>query len=395
MPIFTHLCDAQFAAAVSIEIRSNQHCLRNVQINNQLSETSEFASKSHFGEMLDALSCGAALIDRSGNIQFANARLCRMMRRSRFDLNGANLLLLCQTDELRGGIRESLSHFDDVRDEEFFLPLPDGKRLPVIASSRPLPGEPGTPDIELVTMIDVSGQKLAEQRLREQYEVLAEMSNTVLEQALELKQYSAVLEKRVAERTQELYQANLDAITMLAVASEAKDADTGEHVRRMQILTELLALQVGLTEDAAKAIGQSAILHDVGKIHVPDYILEKPGPLTDQQRMRMRTHTIAGEHILSNRHFFEMARQVARSHHENFDGTGYPDGLIGEAIPFEARITRVADVWDALIHKRVYKPAWPAEQAMELIRAGSGAQFDPRIVMALSDLYDDGRLPRN
>ena len=351
------------------------------------------AAQRALAPMLDALTCGAALIDRVGTIVYANPRLCQMMKRSAVELRGANLIRLCQSDDARAAVEESLAHFDEMHEGETLLPLPDGSRLTVIASSRPLAGANGSADVELVTMIDISAQKAAEQRLRDHYEILVNMSNTVLEQAVELKRYSALLEQRVRERTRDLHDANVDAIYMLAVASEAKDADTGEHVRRIQKLTELLASRLGFTEAESLAIGQFSILHDVGKIHVPDAILEKPGPLSEEQRTRMQEHTIAGEHILSDRAFFDVARRVARSHHENWDGSGYPDGLIGEAIPVEARITRVADVWDALTHARVYKEAWPPERAVEVIRLGRGTLFEPRVVDALTDLYEQGQLP--
>jgi hypothetical protein len=129
-------------------------------------------------------------------------------------------------------------------------------------------------------MIDISRQKQAEQQSREQYQLVLEMSDTLLQQALELKRYSQSLEERVRERTNELHEAHMDAIYMLAVASEAKDTDTGAHVRRVQNTSRDLAKQIGFSTAEADAIGYSSILHDVGKIHVPDDILGKPGPST-------------------------------------------------------------------------------------------------------------------
>ncbi|MBV8779851.1 MAG: PAS domain-containing protein, partial [Phycisphaerae bacterium] len=240
--------------------------------------------------LLNALACGAALVDRDGTIQHVNARLAEMMRRPTDELIGANLVRLCSSDDEKAAVRASLAHFDTAREEETFLPLPDGTRLPVVSCAKPVRCGSPPEDLRLVTMIDISAQKLAEKRLRDQYALIVEISNTVLEQAVELKEYSGRLEKRVHERTLELHEANVDAMHMLAVASEAKDADTGEHVLRIQKLAETLAIKMGIPETEARAIGQAAILHDVGKIHVPDAILEKPGPLSEVQRTRMQTH---------------------------------------------------------------------------------------------------------
>ena len=120
----------------------------------------------------------------------------------------------------------------------------------------------------------------------------------------------------------------------------------------------------------------------MGKIHVPDCILKKPGPLTDEEWDIMRQHTVYGERILVDRPIYGIARQIARSHHERWDGKGYPDGLKGRAIPIAARIVAVADVFDALTHERPYKAAWPVAQAVEEIRNQSGAAFDPQVVRA-------------
>src|SRR4029077_11350400 len=144
----------------------------------------------------------------------------------------------------------------------------------------------------------------------------------VLEQALDLKHYSKELEQRVKDRTADLHAANMDAIYMLAEAAEAKDHDTGRHVRRIQAYSRALALQLGIKDAEAEEIGYSAILHDVGKLHVPDRILAKPGPLDRDERNEMEQHTIVGEKILSPRPFFAQSRQIARSHHENWDGSG-------------------------------------------------------------------------
>jgi HD-GYP domain-containing protein (c-di-GMP phosphodiesterase class II) len=289
-------------------------------------------------------------------------------------------------------LRQILDHFDEPREGEFFLPQPGGGRLAVISSAATLGAEPPLSDHRLVTMIDITARKEAEDALREQYEIIAELSNTVLEQAIKLKNYSHTLEARVAERTAELHEANLDAIYMLAVACEAKDEDTGRHVRRIQQSAAALARELGLGDAVAEAIGYSSVLHDVGKMHVPDHILKKPGPLTDEERVAVRQHTLTGERILSDKPFFARARRIARSHHENWDGTGYPDGLAGEGIPVEARIVHLADVYDALTQPRVYKAAWSGYDAAAVIEESKGKMFEPEVVRAFRSLFARGVL---
>jgi putative two-component system response regulator len=182
----------------------------------------------------------------------------------------------------------------------------------------------------------------------------------------------------------------MDAIYMLAVASESKDEDTGRHVRRIQHYTHAIARELGFDDIAAERIGHSAILHDVGKIHVPDHILKKPGPLTEDERRIVKEHTTAGERILSSRPFFELARKIARSHHENWDGSGYPDNAGGQEIPVEARIVHLADVYDALTTPRVYKRAWTEADAAGVIKESRGIMFDPEVVGAFDSLRTSG-----
>src|SRR5688572_14256839 len=220
------------------------------------------------GALLDALPCGAAVIDRSGRIVRLNSRLSEMMQRSANQVVGQSLLELYADEADRQVIRQVLQHFDEPREQELRLPLPDGAFLPVIACGRAVPRADGLAAHRLMTLVDVSRHKRAESDLRERYQDIAALSDTVLEQALQLKRYSKELEQRVRERTRDLHVANMEAIYMLAVASEAKDVDTGAHVRRIEKLTRLLALELGLSSGDAERMGYSAILHDVGKIHV-------------------------------------------------------------------------------------------------------------------------------
>jgi cyclic di-GMP phosphodiesterase len=188
------------------------------------------------------------------------------------------------------------------------------------------------------------------------------------------------LESRVQKRTFQLEEAVREGIVMLAMAAEAKDDDTGEHIRRIQELTCEMCIELGISLKESEQIGFFSIMHDVGKIHIPDRILRKPGPLTDKEWDLMRTHCIAGEKILGNKPFYKTAREIARSHHERWDGNGYPDGLKGESIPLAARVVTVADVFDALTHERPYKPAWTVEAALEEMKTMSEKVFDPKIL---------------
>jgi HD-GYP domain-containing protein (c-di-GMP phosphodiesterase class II) len=239
-------------------------------------------------------------------------------------------------------------------------------------------------------VIDISAQKEAEARQQSHLAAVSRLGDTVIEQAIALKHHAEQLEERVRERTAELHEANLDSIFMLAVASEAKDADTGAHVLRIQRGAEGVARKLGLSEREAEAIGYSSILHDVGKMVVPDSILQKPAALTSAERVVIEQHTLAGERILSRKPFFAVARQIARSHHENWDGSGYPDKLGGVEIPRAARIVHVVDVFDALTSARVYKPAWPLDKAIAFLEEQRGRMFDEEIVEAfLGFLGDD------
>jgi putative two-component system response regulator len=206
---------------------------------------------------------------------------------------------------------------------------------------------------------------------------LMELTNSQNKQLTTINQN---LESRVRERTIELEEAIHEGIFMLALAAEAKDDDTADHLNRIKRLTAALCLKIGLSTEEAESISMASIMHDVGKIHIPDHILKKPGRLTAEEWEIMKTHTIAGQKILGLKPYYTVARDIARSHHERWDGSGYPDGLQGKAIPLAARITAVADVFDALTHKRPYKPAWTRSRAIAEMAAQSGIIFDSEIL---------------
>ncbi len=213
------------------------------------------------------------------------------------------------------------------------------------------------------------------------------------EQNEDLKAINDDLENLVRTRTAQLEEAVREGILMLAMASEARDDMTGNHIRRIQQTTGRICRQLGLDTDTTEEISFASILHDVGKIHIPDHILKKPGPLTDSEFALMQTHTVVGERILGHKPFYATARQIARHHHEHWDGNGYPDGLRAEAIPLAARIVTVADVYDALIHERPYKPAWKPEKALAAMEVFSGKIFDPEILRAFLAMQKPNRNP--
>jgi HD-GYP domain-containing protein (c-di-GMP phosphodiesterase class II) len=187
-----------------------------------------------------------------------------------------------------------------------------------------------------------------------------------------------------------LKEASLEAIFMLSVACEAKDEVTGSHVRRVQLYSEAIALKLGLSRETAEEIGYSSMMHDVGKLHVPDAILKKPGPLSSEEWLSMAKHPENGVTILREQPFYAVARDISASHHEKWDGSGYPRGVAGDEIPLPARITTVSDVFDALTTERSYKKAWTEERAIEELVEQRGKAFDPDVVDAFVALCEEG-----
>ncbi len=202
------------------------------------------------------------------------------------------------------------------------------------------------------------------------------------------------LEDRVRERTRELEEARADILARLARAAEYRDDATGRHQERVGELSALLAQYMGLDAERIDILRQAAPLHDIGKIGIPDSILRKPGPLTPAEYARMKQHTRLGAELLSGstNEILETAAVVAASHHERWDGSGYPAGLREEAIPVEGRIVAVADAFDSLTHRRTYKAAVPLSITMERLIRDAGSALDPHAAEALEHLYRTGRL---
>ena len=180
----------------------------------------------------------------------------------------------------------------------------------------------------------------------------------------------------------------------LASAIEERDAYTRDHSETVVHLARGVALILGMSAASVERIAHAALLHDVGKLGVPDAILLKPGRLTDDERAEMQTHTTIGATILAGSSFpiLQLGEQIAQTHHERWDGTGYPRQIAGEAIPMAGRIVAVADVFDALTHSRPYKQAWPLQDAVDEIARCAGSQFDPVVVKAFQRLHREGGL---
>jgi putative nucleotidyltransferase with HDIG domain len=193
--------------------------------------------------------------------------------------------------------------------------------------------------------------------------------------------------EKIRQANLELRRAHRDTIAALSRSIEAKDAYTGGHTERVAAVAVELARELGYRGDDLEAIEIGALLHDIGKIGVPEHIIRKPGPLDEDEWNVMKSHPIISDSILSELDLHPFVRQCARSSHERIDGAGYPDELAGEAIPLPARIVFVADAYDALTTSRPYRPARPPLAALAEIRAHAGTQFCPRVVAALDKLW--------
>ena len=199
---------------------------------------------------------------------------------------------------------------------------------------------------------------------------------------LALYNQSLALEDKVRQRTEELHNTRLEIIERLGRAAEFKDNETGLHVIRMSHYSRIIAAAMDFDEDWVDLIFHAAPMHDVGKIGIPESILCKPGALDAEEWAAMQQHPSIGAEIIGDHEdkLLQTAKEIAITHHEKWDGSGYPNGLKGADIPLSGRIIAVADVFDALTTKRPYKEAWPVEKALDLIKESAGSHFDPHIV---------------
>jgi len=201
----------------------------------------------------------------------------------------------------------------------------------------------------------------------------------------DLQMQNAALEEKVRERTKALEEAHMEVLERLARTTEARDDNTGEHTRRVGALAGLIAAALGLPAKEAEMIQLAAQLHDIGKTGISDDILGKPGKLTSAEYETMKMHAEIGAAILtgSSAPILKLAEEIALTHHEKWDGTGYPKGLSGQQIPLAGRIVAVTDVFDALTHERPYKAAWSIPESLQEVQRLSGHQFDPQVVDAM------------
>lgn len=220
-----------------------------------------------------------------------------------------------------------------------------------------------------------------------------------------LAQQNEILEERVIERTLQLSELQDVAMVAMGALAESRDPETGNHIRRTQLYVKALAIEVAkheqyrafLTPDVITSLYKSAPLHDIGKVGVPDSILLKPGKLTTEEFEEMKRHTTYGrdalvaaeQHINSADNFLVFAKEIAYSHQEKWDGSGYPEGLSGQGIPLSARLMAVADVYDALISKRVYKSAFSHDDSVRIITEGRGSHFEPLLIDCFLAIKDD------
>lgn len=203
--------------------------------------------------------------------------------------------------------------------------------------------------------------------------------------------HAALLEREVAAAVATVEAREREIITLLMRAAEHRDTDTGNHIARVAAFVDLTAQALGFTPEECRQICLASTMHDVGKIAVPDAILLKPGPLTGEERAVMERHAERGQRILesSTSPIVRLAAEIAGTHHERWDGSGYPRGIAGEAIPLSGRIVAVADVFDALTTERPYKTAWTPAEARAFLLDNAGSHFDPEVVAAFLSRWPD------
>jgi putative two-component system response regulator len=269
-------------------------------------------------------------------------------------------------------------------------------------------------ETKLIPIVMVTGLSAVEHRIKalevgaddflakpvDMMEVVARVRSLVKVKAYHdhMRDYQRALEAEVAKRTEQLQRAfdkvkvvSLDTIYRLSRAAEYKDEDTGAHLQRMSHYAAAVARRMSLNDRTVEAVLYASPMHDVGKIGIPDRILLKPGRLDEEEWETMKQHTAIGSRILEGSigGFIKLAEVIALTHHEKWDGTGYPRGLKGSKIPLVGRISAIADVFDALNSKRPYKDAYPVEESFRMIREGRGSHFDPDVVDAFFAIREE------
>ncbi|MDY7578229.1 response regulator [Herbaspirillum sp. RTI4] len=273
---------------------------------------------------------------------------------------------------------------------DYMMPQMDG--LQFLSLFRQLPGQATTPLIMITAAAETALRNSALQMSATDFlakpvnraELRARVGNMLAlrKNQLELIAQAEVLAEQVKNASKEIERRDLESIRYLSLAAQCRDEETGGHLLRMATYAHLIATELGLSEEECAIVRDAAPLHDIGKVGIPDRILLKRGRLDDDEMAIMRTHPALGAAILSGgtSPLLRAAASIALSHHERYDGSGYPSGTRGEDIPLYARIISVADVFDALTTARPYKQAWELERAMLFLQEGAGSHFDPLCV---------------
>ncbi len=301
--------------------------------------------------------------------------------------------------ESRAELARCVANEPDLVLVDYMMPDIDG--LGVIEQFRAAPGRADIP----VVMITANDDKEV------RYDALARGATDFLTKPVDTTEFRARVKNMLALRASQKRLANRNAeladevrkatadirareqelLFRMSRAAEFRDPETGAHIQRMSHYSHIIARRLGLGSEAEELILQAAPMHDVGKIGIPDYILLKPGKLTPEEFEVMKGHARLGHELLANSgsHILQAGAEIAMTHHEKFDGSGYPDGLRGETIPLFGRIVAVADVFDALTSERPYKKAWALDHAADFLRDGRGQHFDPVCVDAFLAAWDE------
>lgn len=299
----------------------------------------------------------------------------------------------------RAGLAWVQQYVPDLVIVDYMMPEMDG--LEFIRLLREIPGREAIP----VLMITANDQKQIRYRALDigandfltkpvdKVEFLARAKNmlTLNDARKKLADQAAWLAEEVRKATHEVVERERETVIRLSRAAEFRDPETGAHILRMAHFSQIIARGMGLSESDQYLLLEAAPMHDIGKVGIADKILLKPGRLEPEEFEIMKRHATIGYELLqgSSSRVLQAGAEIARGHHEKFDGSGYPQGLQGEDIPIFSRIVAVADVFDALTSERPYKKAWDVEAAVDFLKAGSGSHFDPACVTAFLNAWDD------
>jgi PAS domain S-box-containing protein len=363
--------DTKFSINSKDEVGVLAHSFK-VMTKNLLKSNIDLLQKtSELDQIFNSAADGMRIIDFNFNVLHINNTLSKMLEGNKRDFIGKKCFeifpgSLCNTPQcpVKKMVKEKKTYETETEKR-----CPDGKTISCILSVTPF------------TKLD--GKVIG---IVEDFKNITERKK----QDEELRKNEAQLKKINIQ----LEDAHRHAMYMLAIASEYKDPETGMHIKHLVQLTTNLALKMGFESKQAEHMGENSILHDLGKLGISDYILLKPGKLTDNEFETMKQHTTIGAKIIGDDEWFRQAYLIALSHHERWDGNGYPQGLKGESIPIAARIVAVADTFDALISKRPYKEAWTIKKAIDEIKKKSGKYFDPKVVEAFLSLYKKEKLKK-